>query len=83
SDESDKEDGHDEDVTVQEEIEAPVRPQRTRQAPTRLNDCEVTTDSAVNDVGELIHFALLADSEPIHFKDALKSSVWKRAMEEE
>ncbi|MCI86796.1 hypothetical protein A2U01_0108077, partial [Trifolium medium] len=50
----------DEEDSVQEEIEVPVRPQRTRQVPARLNDCEVTTDSAVNDEGELIHFALLA-----------------------
>ncbi|MCI85745.1 hypothetical protein A2U01_0107024, partial [Trifolium medium] len=51
-------DGHDEHGTEQEVIEVPVRSQRTRQAPARLNDCEVSTDSAVNDEGELIHFAL-------------------------
>ncbi|MCI18242.1 copia-type polyprotein, partial [Trifolium medium] len=72
-----------EDEIEQEEVEAPVRPQRTRQASNRLNDCEVIHDNAVNDEGELIHFALLADSEPIDFKEALKSDVWKRAMEEE
>ncbi|MCI34518.1 hypothetical protein A2U01_0055738, partial [Trifolium medium] len=72
SDESDSDDGHDEDGTEQEVIVAPERPQRTRQAPAMLNDYEVTSDSAVNDEGELIQFSLLADSEPIHFKDALK-----------
>ncbi|PNX76333.1 putative LRR receptor-like protein kinase [Trifolium pratense] len=80
SDDSDGEDGYEEEDTVQaenadvpEDVEASVRPQRTRHAPARLNDCEVTHDSAVNDEGELIHFALLADSEPVNFRDALKN----------
>jgi hypothetical protein len=37
----------------------------------------------VNDEGDLIHFALLADSKPINYKEALKIDVWKRAMIEE
>ncbi|CAJ2637748.1 unnamed protein product [Trifolium pratense] len=60
-----------------------ARTQRTKRVPARLNDCEVTQDNAVNDEGDLIHFALLADSEPLNYRDALKSNVWKRAMEEE
>ncbi|CAJ2662467.1 unnamed protein product [Trifolium pratense] len=60
-----------------------ARTQRTKRVPTRLNDCEVTQDNAVNDEGDLIHFALLADSEPLNYRDALKSNVWKKAMEEE
>ncbi|PNY02360.1 copia-type polyprotein [Trifolium pratense] len=90
SDESDGEDGYEEEDTVQaenanvlDEAEASVRPQRTKLVPTRLNDCEVTHDSAVNDEGGLIHFALLADYELVNFKDALKNNVWKKAMEEE
>ncbi|PNX57785.1 hypothetical protein L195_g050580, partial [Trifolium pratense] len=59
------------------------RTQRTKRVPARLNDYEVIQDNAVNDEGDLIHFALLADSEPVNFKDALKSNVWKKAMEEE
>ncbi|MCH80809.1 copia-type polyprotein [Trifolium medium] len=59
------------------------RTQRTKRVPARLNDCEVIQDNAVNDEGDLIHFALLADSEPVNFKDALKSNVWRKAMEEE
>ncbi|CAJ2627663.1 unnamed protein product [Trifolium pratense] len=60
-----------------------ARTQRTKRVPARLNDCEVTQDNAVNDEGDLIHFALLADSEPLNYRDALKSNVWKKAMEEE
>ncbi|CAJ2645977.1 unnamed protein product [Trifolium pratense] len=60
-----------------------ARTQRTKRVPARLNDCEVTQDNAVNDEGDLIHFALLADSEPLNYRDALKSNVWNKAMEEE
>ncbi|PNX74518.1 copia-type reverse transcriptase-like protein, partial [Trifolium pratense] len=61
-------------------IHMSTRPQRTKHVPSRLNDCEVTTDSAVNDEGELIHFALLADSEPVNFRDVLKSNVSKKSL---
>ena len=53
------------------------------QPPARLTDCEITSDNAVNDEGDLTHFALLADAEPINYKEALKIDVWKRAMVEE
>ncbi|PNX90300.1 copia-type polyprotein, partial [Trifolium pratense] len=56
------------------------QPQRTKQVPNRLADCEMLPDSAVNNEGELIHFALLADAEPVHYKDAMQTSVWKNAM---
>jgi hypothetical protein len=39
--------------------------------PSRLADCEVLPDSAISNEGELIHFALLADAEPVNFKEAL------------
>ncbi|KAK2355926.1 putative mitochondrial protein [Trifolium repens] len=99
SDESDNEaagdinDGNQNDVIPDsdddenEEITSPpvIRqlPQRNRSVSSRLNDHIVTSDSAVNDDGDLIHFALLAGSEPIDYKDALKSRVWKKAMEDE
>jgi hypothetical protein len=51
--------------------------------PSRLADCEVLPDSVVSNEGELIHFALLADAEPVNFKEALQTSVWKQAMVEE
>jgi hypothetical protein len=43
----------------------------------------VIPNDALNEEGDLIHMALLADSEPINFKDASKVNVWKKAMEEE
>jgi len=44
-------------------VQPVIRPQRNRQAQSGLEDCEILPDSAVNDQGELIHFALLADAE--------------------
>jgi hypothetical protein len=48
--------------------------------PSRLADCEVLPNSAVNNEGELIHFALLADKELVNFTEALQMSKWKKAM---
>jgi len=83
SDESEGEEDHEETIDDQEEITIPARPQRNKQAPVRLTDCEITYDNAVNDEGGLIHFALLAYAEPINYKEALKTNVWRRAMVEE
>jgi hypothetical protein len=82
SDESEGEDDHEVTADDQEEIIAPARSQRNRNPPARLTDCEVTSDNAVNDEGDFIHFALLADAEPVNYKEALKTDVWKRAMVE-
>jgi hypothetical protein len=68
SDESKNEEGHDYVGNDPEENIKSVRPQRTRQAPSRLNDYEVIPNYAVNDEGGLIHFTLIADSEPINYK---------------
>ena len=54
--------------TDDEQVTEPVmRPQKNRHAPNRLEDCEMLPDSAVNDEGELIHFALLDDAEPLNY----------------
>jgi len=66
SDESEGEEDHKVIADDQEETIVPARPQRNRQAPVRLTDCEIKYDDAVNDEGDLIHFALLADVEPIN-----------------
>ncbi len=94
--ESDQSEASDEDMEVaQNDIETAVdtennqvtqlvvRPQRNRHVPSRLEDYEVLPDSAVNDEGELIHFALLADAEPLNYKEAIQTKVWKKAMIEE
>jgi hypothetical protein len=66
-----------------EEIIVPARPQRNIQAPARLTDCEITPDNAVNEDGDLTHFALLSYSEPISYKEVMKIDVRKRSMIEE
>jgi len=60
-----------------------TRPQRNRQAPSRLKDCELLLDSAVNGEGALIHFALLADAEPLNYKEVIHNEVGRKAMLEE
>ncbi|GAU38708.1 hypothetical protein TSUD_396360 [Trifolium subterraneum] len=59
------------------------RPQRSRQMPVRLQEYEITQDNEVNEEGDLVHLAFLADSEPVNDSEALKSSKWKEAMKEE
>jgi len=94
--ESDQSEASDEDMEVaQNDIETAVdtennqvtqpvlRPQRNRHVSSRLEDCEVLPDSVVNDEGELIHFALLADAELLNYKEAIQTEVWKKAMIEE
>ncbi|MCI30661.1 copia-type polyprotein, partial [Trifolium medium] len=64
-------------------IEVRARSTRTRQVPTRLQECELVNDNEVNEESELVHFALLAGDEPINYIEALKDKKWKKAMEEE
>lgn len=49
----------------------------------RLNDCEIMTDSAVNDEYDIVHFSLLAETEPVSFEEAIKNSKWLGAMKDE
>lgn len=51
--------------------------------PTRYSDFEIGNDIEVTEEGELVHFALLADAEPISHEEALQEHVWKNAMLEE
>ncbi|KAI5386388.1 hypothetical protein KIW84_072784 [Lathyrus oleraceus] len=48
--------------------ESSRRPARKRGMPQRLRDCEVFRDSDINNDGDLIHFALMAESEPVYGK---------------
>jgi len=75
SDESENED----DLEV---IATPMRSIRAGQAPSRFI-CQVIHDNAVNEEGDLVHFELLLDSEPINYKEAMKIDVWKSAMVDE
>lgn len=52
-----------------------TRSQRPRQLLRRLEDCEVLPNSAVTEEGNVIHFGLLADAEPINFTETTKIKV--------
>jgi hypothetical protein len=41
------------------------------------------SDNQVNDEGELVHLAFMAESEPIDVDSALKSEKWRHAMQDE
>src|ERR1044072_5756455 len=73
----------DSSVTEDSDSHDHQRPQRTRNPPARLNDYEIHPDDAVDDEGDLVHIALMADSEPLSEVEAMKHSVWKNAMTEE
>jgi hypothetical protein len=69
--------------TKDDTAETSRRPVRQKQIPARLNDYEIMTDSVVNDEGDIVHFALLAETEPVNFEEAVKNSKWLGAMKEE
>ncbi|GAU45509.1 hypothetical protein TSUD_129550 [Trifolium subterraneum] len=73
----------DEEVIRRMDQSESSRPQRSRQMPVRLQEYEITQDNEVNEEGDLVHLAFLADSEPVNDSEALKSSKWKEAMKEE
>ncbi|KAK2417383.1 putative mitochondrial protein [Trifolium repens] len=56
---------------------------RTRFPSVRLADHEVISDDVVNDDGDLVHLAFMADSEPVNWNEAIVDSNWRRAMNEE
>ena len=60
-----------------------LRPQRQRNRPERYSEYQTVPDHAVNDEGDLIHLALLADVEPLGVEEALEKPVWKAAMIDE
>jgi len=63
--------------------EIPRRSLRQKHVPARLNDCEITFDGAVNYEGDIVHFALLVESEPVTLEEAMKNAEWLEAMKEE
>jgi len=50
---------------------------------TSLVGHEITPDNEVNEEGEFVNFALLANSEPINYEITMTEKVWKNAMIEE
>ncbi|GKV49915.1 hypothetical protein SLEP1_g56638 [Rubroshorea leprosula] len=59
------------------------RLRRQRQPPVTLQDYEVTSDDAIDDDGNLVHFAMFADLEPVFFEEAIQDPKWVNAMLEE
>jgi len=61
-----------------------VRPSRVRNLPPHLTDYQLFSANAISAEGDLVqHMALLADSEPVHFEEAIRSDIWRAAMIEE
>ena len=76
------------EVVIQPEVATPIatmmeRPRRQQRQPVHLQDCEVNLDDEVDDNGDLVHFAFLAESEPVRLADAIQHSKWQKAMNEE
>lgn len=59
------------------------RSERVRQLPSRLQDYDMESDSAVNADGDLVHFALFCETELVSVDEAMEDPKWIGAMEEE
>lgn len=59
------------------------RSTRQRSMPTRVQDCEVFLDNKVTDSGDLVHFELIVEYEPVNSKEALSDQKWICAMKKE
>lgn len=51
--------------------------------PNMFADYDIFPDNVVTSEGDLVHMALVADVEPIHFEEAIKNPKWVIAMMEE
>jgi len=75
-------------AVIQLEVATPIatmmeRPRRQQRQPVHLQDCEVNLDDEVDENGDLVHFAFLADSESVRLADAIQHPKWQEAMNEE
>jgi len=76
------------EVLIQHEVAAPIatkmeRPRRQQRQPVHLQDSEVNLDDEVDDNGDLVHVAFLADSEPVRLADSIQHPKWQEGMKEE
>jgi len=60
-----------------------TRSQRGRQVPQTLREYELYSDTTIIAKRDFVHFALLAESEPMSHDEASQSSHWRTTMEEE
>ena len=75
-------------LAVQPEVATPIttmmeRPRRQQRQPVHLQGCEVNLDDEVDDNGDLIHFAFLAESKPVRLAHVIQHPKWQEAMIEE
>jgi len=59
------------------------RSSRTIQKPSHLSDYEVIHDVDITTEGNLVHFALIAESEPVSFVEAAAINNWWDVVKEE
>ena len=76
------------EAVIQPKVAAPIatmmeRPRRQQRQLVHLQDCEVNLDDDVDDNGDLVHFAFLADSKPVRLANAIQHPKWQEAMNEE
>ena len=76
------------EAAIQPEVATPIatmmeRPRRQQRQPVHLQDCEVNLDDEVDDNGDLVHFAFLAESEPVRLADVIQHPKWQKTMNEE
>ncbi|WVZ08098.1 hypothetical protein V8G54_021444 [Vigna mungo] len=59
------------------------RSQRTRFPSTRLTNHELFSDSDINDTGDIVQYALFADTKLLTWEQAIEIKEWREAMQEE
>lgn len=57
--------------------------QRSIPHTEKLKDYHMFPDDAISEDGELVHFSLMSEVEPVQFEEAMKEEVWIEAMKEE
>ena len=62
--------------------EAIRRSSQVKQPSTHLQDYDLLHDYVVSSEGNLIHFAFIAEVEPLSFEDAKTNAKWWKGMQE-
>ncbi|MCI39412.1 hypothetical protein A2U01_0060643, partial [Trifolium medium] len=70
-------------TSSEEDEEAVRRSTRIRFPSVKLINHEVIPDNIVNNDGDLVHLAFMADTEPVNWKEEVSNSKWRYAMNEE
>lgn len=65
------------DANKEEHAPGQTIPQRIRQLPRRLADCELVPDNEVGTDEEMMHLTMFANAEPIDYQETLKKQARK------